>query len=73
MPATARRAPGLSVPVAARARSQGTLLTPPDTKKPWLDGGDQPGPLWCGARRAVASRRKAPWGFSRTIVPMGYG
>jgi len=23
-------------------------------------------------RRAVASRRKAPWGFSRTIVPMGY-
>ncbi|MFE6483090.1 hypothetical protein ACFVGN_09175 [Streptomyces sp. NPDC057757] len=24
-----------------------------------------------GVRRAVASRRKAPWGFSRTIVPMG--
>jgi len=26
-----------------------------------------------GVRRAVASRREAPWGFSRTIVPMGYG
>ncbi|MFI2098147.1 NUDIX hydrolase [Streptomyces venezuelae] len=26
-----------------------------------------------GERRAVASRRKAPWGFSRTIFPMGYG
>ena len=37
---------------------------------PRLDGGDQPGP-WRGVRRAVASRRGAPWGFSRMIVPMG--
>lgn len=25
-----------------------------------------------GVQRAVASRRCAPWGFSRTIFPMGY-
>ncbi|WP_406506558.1 restriction endonuclease [Streptomyces sp. NBC_01602] len=38
---------------------------------PDWSGGDQPGQS-IGVRRAVASRRRAPWGFSRTIFPMGY-
>ncbi|MET7311640.1 DUF6233 domain-containing protein [Streptomyces sp. NPDC005571] len=43
----------------------------PRTGMPRLVGGGQPGQS-IGARRAVASRRGAPWGFSRTIFPMGY-
>jgi hypothetical protein len=38
----------------------------------WL-GGTSRGGRWWRRRRAVASRRVAPWGFSRTIFPMGCG
>jgi hypothetical protein len=45
---------------------------PHGAKEPRLVGGtSRGGRRW--RRRAVASRRVAPWGFSRTIVPMGYG
>ncbi|MFE4960318.1 DUF6233 domain-containing protein [Streptomyces sp. NPDC056653] len=43
----------------------------PCTGMPRLVGGGQPGQS-IEVRRAVASRRRAPWGFSRTIFPIGY-
>ncbi len=57
---------------ARRGRCRARSVTPAaGTGEPRLDGGGQPGPFGGGVRRAVASRRRAPWGFSRTIVPMG--
>ncbi|MEU7062077.1 hypothetical protein [Streptomyces sp. NPDC046197] len=80
--ARARPPAALVRPPTTRSRTRSPCCTLPpatglraavNTQKPRLDGGDQPGPQGGDMRRAVASRRKAPWGFSRTIVPMGYG
>ncbi|GAP52136.1 putative uncharacterized protein [Streptomyces azureus] len=40
-------------------------------ESPGRTGESRPGRLKAWARMAVASRRKAPQGFSRTIVPVG--